>query len=452
MPFKFMIAGTHSGVGKTSITISIIAALKSLKYNVLPYKVGPDFIDTGYHTLVSGNEAINLDGWMLSKEYNEKNFFSGFSDENDVAIVEGVMGLFDGFSGISEDGSSAQIAKWLDLPVILVVDCKSIARSVAAIINGYADFDKSINVKGVILNNVAGENHLKYLKESIEKYCNVEIVGHFFREDFSPLPSRHLGLVTVEDNKDFKKKINQFGDTAKKRLNLKNLLKISQFTLNKKISQDKIYKDKKIKIGVAKDNAFCFYYYDNFKIFEKYGAEIVFFSPLNDKKLPDDVKFLYFGGGYPELYAEKLSKNISLINEIKRFIESKNYVYAECGGFMYLTQGIYINDRFHRLCGIFNDSAVMEKKLRALGYREIKLLEDSLFGKKGETARGHEFHYSHLKNQGKDLKKIYEVRSRKDEKFFEGYIYKNCIGSYIHLHFGSNENFIKNLMEKIDGA
>ena len=438
MPYKFMIAGTHSGVGKTSITISIISALKELKYNILPFKVGPDFIDPGYHTFVSGNPSINLDGWMLSKDYNIENFYSKFKNENDVAVVEGVMGLFDGFSGDSEDGSSAQIAKWLDLPVILVVDCKSMARSIAALINGYKNFDTKLNLAGVILNNVGSERHLNYLIQAISKYCKVEIIGYFFKGDLPELSSRHLGLVTIEDNIEFKNKIKVFSEIAKKRIDFHKLFSISKFNFVPKNRELKI-SEKKIKIGVAKDNAFCFYYYDNLKILEQKGAEIIFFSPLKDRKLPKEIKFIYFGGGYPELYAKELSQNKLILNEIKDFIEQGNYVYAECGGFMFLTEGIYIGDRFFPLVGIFKDRAKLDNRLRALGYREITLLNDTFLAKKGEKIRGHEFHYSHLINEGKCLKKVYEITSRDGNiNKIEGYIYKNCIGSYIHLHFGSN--------------
>ncbi len=438
MPFKFMIAGTHSGVGKTSITISLIAGLKSLNYNVLPFKIGPDFIDPGYHTIAAKNISINLDGWMLSKNYNIRNFYSRFSSNNDVGVVEGVMGLFDGFSGVGEEGSSSQMAKWLNLPVILVVDCKSMARSIAAVINGYKNFDSDLNLKGVILNNVGSERHLEYLKEAITNYCNIEIVGHFFRGDLPELPSRHLGLVTIEDNIEFKEKIEKFSEIALKRVNFEKLLELSRFELNFKQNIKTTKKKKNFKIGVAKDNAFCFYYYDNLKILENLGAEIVYFSPLNDKHLPEGVQLLYFGGGYPELYAEKLSKNCSLLKEIKDFVEKGKYVYAECGGFMYLTEGIYIDNEFFPLVGIFKDKAKLDKKLRSLGYREIIFKKDTFLGKKDEIARGHEFHYSYLINNGKNLEKVYKVTSKTSSHFaMEGYIYKNCLGSYIHLHFGS---------------
>ena len=449
MPYKFLIAGTNSGVGKTSVTISIIAALKSKNYNILPFKVGPDFIDTGYHSFVSGNPAINLDGWMLSKDYNKKNFYSSFKNENDIGIVEGVMGLYDGFSGNSEQGSSAQIAKWLNLPVILVVDCKSMARSVAAIINGYKNFDKNVNLKGVILNKVGSETHLNYLKEAIQTYCNVEIIGYFYRDDFPELSSRHLGLVTIEDNTNFKILIDKFKEKALERIDFEKLLQISYF--DKKFSPKLEKKAKRVKIGVAKDNAFCFYYYDNLKIFEKYGAEISYFSPLEDTCLPDNINFIYLGGGYPELHAEKLSKNKTLILELKKFIEDGKIVYAECGGFVYLTQGVYINNNFFEFAGIFEERAILGKRLKALGYREITFIEDNFFGKREEKVRGHEFHYSYLENNGENLKKIYKITTRKgDLNKFEGYRYKNCLGSYVHLHFGSNEKIIENLVKKLE--
>ncbi len=447
MPYKFLIAGTHSGVGKTSITLALISHLKSLGFNILPYKIGPDFIDPGYHKIASGNPSINLDGWMLSKEYNINTFYTRFSSEQDIAVVEGVMGLYDGYSGISEKGSSAEMAKLLNLPVILVVDCKSMARSICAVIQGYKNFDKNVNLCGVILNNVGSEKHLKFLMEAVEKYTDVEIIGYFYKGDFPQIESRHLGLITVEDNKNFISKIREFQKVAAKRVDFEKLLKISKFKLKKKLDKSKSKIIKKIKGAVAYDNAFSFYYHDNLKILEKYGIKLEYFTPLRDNKLPKGIKFLYIGGGYPELYAKNLSENKNLINEIRNFIEDYNFVYAECGGFMFLTEGIYTdNGEFFPLVGIFKDRAIHKRRLTSLGYREIQFLEDSFLGKKGEVARGHEFHYSKLENEGKFLKKIYSIKNSGKS---EGYIYKNCLGSYIHLHFGSNENLIKNLLNSI---
>ncbi len=439
MPYKFLISSTSSGSGKTSITIALISALKKLSYKVYPFKVGPDFIDPGYLTIASGNITKNLDSWMLSKDYNHNLFYSIFSDEKTFGVVEGVMGLFDGFSGTSDDGSTSQIAKWLNIPVILIIDAKSMARSVAAVINGFLNFDKSLKIKGIILNKVGSLKHLKYLKDAIEKYCNVELLGYFLKDDFPELSSRHLGLITVEDNPEFKNKIDKFGEIALNRIDFDKLFKISYFE-TPKIEKNlfKFPKRKKIKIGIAKDNAFCFYYWDNFKILEMYGAEISFFSPIKDSSIPQECDILYFGGGYPELYAKELSENKSMIESIKKFFKSNKIIYAECGGFIYLLNGVKIDGNYYEFVGIFNDTAILDKKLRSLGYREITLSKDCPFGKKGLKARGHEFHYSYLENNGKYLNPVYENSL--------GYIEKNTIGSYVHIHFGSNLKFAENLI------
>ncbi len=447
----FLIAGTNSGVGKTTITIGLISAFRQEGYSIQPFKVGPDFIDTGYHSLASGNPSINLDGWMLSKDYNINNFSLNTQNCN-IAVIEGVMGFYDGFSGVSDDGSSAEIAKWLNLPVILIVNAQSMARSVAAIIYGFENFDKKVNIAGIIFNNVSGENHFSYLKESTEKYCKAKVLGYFKKCDFKPLPSRHLGLVTVEDNPEFWKHIENFGKIVKKRLDLKKILKITYYEKPKNISYNMENFAHKVKIAIAKDNAFCFYYYDNLKILKKYGAEIIFFSPLKDKYLPEDIHALYLGGGYPELFAEELSNNATLLNDIKNFAENNGIIYAECGGFIYLTKGVHTLDKkFFPLIGIFNDEAVMFDKLKVLGYSEVTFLKDSFLGAKDTVVKGHEFHYSFLKNEGKNLEKIYKIKMRRKGIIkYEGYRYKNCIGSYVHLHFGSNETIIKNLIASLN--
>ncbi len=444
----FLIAGTNSGVGKTTITLALISYFSNQGLSVQPYKVGPDFIDPGYHKLFSGNISINLDSFMLSKSYNISNF-NQYSYNKDIAIVEGVMGLFDGFSGKNERGSSAQIAKWLNLPVILIVNSQSIARSVAAIVYGFENFDKDLKIAGIIFNNVSSENHFSYLKESVEKYCKSKVLGFFKKGDLPSIPSRHLGLLTVEDNAEFINYKKSLSEIVEKRINIKKLLGITKYTVSKPHLSNKI--NKKLKVAVAKDKAFSFYYEDNLKLIEKYGGEITFFSPLKDKKLPDNIEAIYLGGGYPEIYAETLSKNRVLIEQIKNFSENRGFIYAECGGFIYLTEGVIdFNGKFFPLVGIFKDRAIMQKRLRSLGYAEVTFTEKTFFGEFGTKIKGHEFHYSYLENGGEALKKIYNVKMRKfPEGKAEGFLYKNTLGSYIHLHFGSNKKVVKNFIETI---
>jgi len=447
----FMIAGTNSGVGKTSITLGLIRLFQKKNLSVQAFKVGPDFIDTGYHAFLSNKPAINLDSWMLSKDYNIENFLY-YSKNNKISIIEGVMGLYDGFSTTDDDGSSALIAKWLKVPVILVVNASSMARSAAAIVKGFETFDPNINIVGVIFNHVSGENHYSYLSESVSHYCNAKPLGYIPKNSFKPLPSRHLGLVTIEDSNFEKNFFDEYAMILEKHINIDKLLSLTKYKtkiFNNIEKKEKSLK-KNIKIGVAKDKAFCFYYHDNIEILKKFGAEIIFFSPLNDKKLPDNLDALYFGGGYPELYSKELSANKQLLSEIKNFSEKKKIIYAECGGFMYLTKGIIdTHNNFFELVGIFDDIAVMNKKLSKLGYAEINIIQDTFFGK-NIKAKGHEFHYSHLKYNGEKLAKVYEVKMRKGLQKFEGYKLNNTVGSYIHLHFGSNLEIIKNLISFIE--
>ncbi len=445
----FLIGGTNSGSGKTTITLALIALLKRSGYSVQPFKVGPDFIDPGYHTLISGNSCINLDSWMLSKNYNIKNFHLN-SSQKDIAIIEGVMGLFDGANPKDERGSSAEIAKLLNIPVILIVNAQSMARSVAAIVKGFETFDKDLRVAGVIFNNVTSKNHFAYLNESVKKYCKAEVLGYFSKGELPSVASRHLGLVTADENYDFSKQGDNLADIAGRRINIATLLKITSYKKPPPQSYPKRRVSKRVVVAVAKDTAFLFYYYDNLKILERFGADIQFFSPIKDKDIPKGTSLIYIGGGYPELYAETLSNNHQMLKTLKNFAENYGTIYAECGGFMYLTNGIHdLQGNFHKLVGVFDDESVMFDKLRVLGYSRVNISEDYFVGKKGTTIKGHEFHYSYLKNSGKNLDKIYLVTMRRGSLIKnEGYIYKNCLGSYIHLHFGSNLKFAKNLLQQ----
>ncbi len=432
----FMIAGTQSGCGKTTVSIGIMALLKKMGLTVQPFKVGPDFIDPGYHKRVTGRPSHNLDGWMMSKQYN-KRIFSYYCQDADVAVVEAVMGLYDGYSGRDEAGSSSQMAKWLNLPVILVVDASSMARSVAAIVLGYRLFDPELNICGVIFNKVAGEKHEEFIMEAMREIDGVEIIGFLKRRDEISIPSRHLGLVTAEDLRISEKEIDLLSEWIRDGLDIEKLLKI---TSGYKIVplEDEEKKEKKIRIGIARDNAFCFYYEENLRLLEKEGAEIVTFSPLRDETLPE-VDGLIFGGGYPELYAKELSENRRLMDEIRYMADKGMPIYAECGGFMYLMERI---DEY-KMVGIFPFRCSFKKRLVALGYREIVTKRDSIIGPSMTRARGHEFHYSDIVDKRNEVETIYQIKEREGK---EGFLKKNVLGSYIHLHFGSNPDIPKNFV------
>jgi len=435
----FMIAGTHSGCGKTTVSIGIMAFLKKMGLSVQAFKIGPDFIDPGHHRRVTGRPSHNLDGWMMSKEYNQR-IFSYYCQDADVAVVEAVMGLYDGFSGKSEEGSSSQMAKWLNLPVILVVDASSMARSAAAIVLGYKMFDPKLNICGVIFNKVAGEKHEKFIREAMEK-IDIEIIGFLKRRDEIIIPSRHLGLVTAEDLRINEKETDLLSEWIGDGLDMEKLLRItSGYKIH--LLGDEGKKEKRVRIGVARDNAFCFYYEENLRLLEKEGAEIILFSPLRDESLPKGISGLIFGGGYPEIYARELSENRRLIKEIKDMAERGMPIYAECGGFMYLMEEI---DEY-RMAGIFPFRCRFQKRLVALGYREIVTKKDSIIGPSMTRARGHEFHYSNIVNEIDGVETIYRLK----EKSREGFLKKNTLGSYIHLHFGSNPNIPKNFVNSCE--
>ncbi|RZB29601.1 MAG: cobyrinic acid a,c-diamide synthase [Desulfobacteraceae bacterium Eth-SRB1] len=456
-----VVAGIHSGCGKTTIAMGLMAVLKRRGMNVAPFKVGPDFIDPGFHKQICDRPSRNLDGWMLSKEYNKEVFYKG-SHSCDVAIVEGVMGLFDGYDGRSEAGSTAEMAKWLSLPVLLIVDARSMARSAAAMVYGFENFDRELKWAGVVLNRLGSNTHLRYIREAFEGHVDIPLIGGIKKEDGLNLPERHLGLVTQDENPLSPDYIDHLADLIEDSLNLNMLMdNLPELDIPKFFQRQETRQKNSVRIGVARDEAFCFYYQDNFELLEKYGAELVFFSPLRDRSLPPDINGLYLGGGYPELFAEKLSRNKSLMEEIKKLGDNGFPIYAECGGFMYLTEGIEDKSlNYYSMAGIFPVKIMMLDRLKALGYREITLKAFNLLGKPGEKIRGHEFHYSEIKEiTGKmdpvvdhnGVTLVYKLSDRPGLKIREeGYMKKNVLGSYVHLHFGSKPQIAENFVRFLD--
>ncbi|SMC81978.1 cobyrinic acid a,c-diamide synthase [Desulfocicer vacuolatum DSM 3385] len=455
----FVIAGTGSGSGKTTASLGIMAWLAKMGYRVAPFKVGPDFIDPGHHTALTGTPSRNLDSWMLTQEVNQNIFARGCKDK-DVAVVEGVMGLFDGYSGVSEAGSTAQMAKWLGLPVLLLVDARSMARSAAAIVKGFEEFDPDIKFAGVIFSKTGSDRHYEYLKEAVEDKCRMKCLGHLPRNENLVMPERHLGLVTSDEHLVSSTMVNTLVSMINDHTDLKKMVttlpEIKTEIETKLPDFDKgnttpafspalcEKKENKIRIAVARDKAFCFYYPENLEFLESAGAEPVFFSPMKDKYLPGNIHGIYLGGGYPELFAETLSKNIAMKQQIKEKSDQGMPVYGECGGFMYLCSHIIGMDGAtqYPMTGCFPFTAVMSKKMRSLGYREILLEQDCLVGKKGDILRGHEFHYSSLEDDtlGYDgMQRIYKASARAGRNVsLEGYCRSNTLGSYMHIHFGSH--------------
>ncbi len=441
----FIIAGTHSGCGKTTISMGIMAALVARGLLVQPFKVGPDFIDPGHHQAITGRDSHNLDGWMMDREHNLE-IFRRYAADADVAVVEGVMGLFDGFSGKDDTGSTARMAKWLGLPVVLVIDASSMARSAAAIASGFRDFDPGLDFAGVILNRVAGEAHEEILREAFDSVAGLPVLGCLKRDHAVSIPSRHLGLVTTEEMPLDAGEKEALATWVENSVDIDRLLAASCRNnlsgTGQAFASLSVPRPQKVRIGMARDEAFCFYYRENIRLLEEAGAEIVPFSPLRDSRLPPGINGLILGGGYPELYCEALSANRSLLHEIRDAAYEGLPVYAECGGFMFLMEEIRdMTGRVFSMAGVFPLKSRMEKRMKALGYREIITKKASILGPARTVVRGHEFHYSSFCKTGDTVSTIYEIKDRKGgSNRTEGFSVHNVLGSYVHLHWGSNSD------------
>ena len=439
---RLIIAATHSGVGKTTITCGIISALRKCGLKVQAYKVGPDYIDTGFHEIASGRPAQNLDSWLVGKDKIEEIFYNTM-DGADIAIIEGVMGLYDGGrGGIS---STAEIAKILNAPVILIIDAKSAGISVAATALGFREYDKDVNFAGVILNRIGSESHKKIIVDALNE-IGIKNFGAIRRDNEIILPSRHLGLVqATENNFD----VDKISEKIAVQINLDEILKVAEnFSTVNKIPLKADSCKLKAKIGVAHDDAFSFYYSESLRELEKLGAELIYFSPLHDENLPK-VDGIILGGGYPEIFAEKLAENKKIRTDIKRAAEKGLPIYAECGGYMYLMN--YLTDfdgKIFEMCGVIPSQAVMTDKLQMIGYVTATLAKNCIIGQRGDTLHAHEFHFS--KEVGNLTEKIFSCEKlRTGEKYFAGYAKENILASYLHIHFAGCPNVAKNFFDWI---
>jgi cobyrinic acid a,c-diamide synthase len=433
-----LIAGTGSNSGKTTITLGLLAALRNLGLAVQPFKCGPDFIDPGLHRLACGRISRNLDLWMMGEPRVRETFRAARQSSGaDIAVIEGVMGMFDG-----RDSSSAALAKVLGVPVVLILDVRSAAESVAAVLKGFETLLPEVAPVAVILNRVASPRHLALVSGAIRKHCRAEILGHLPQNLDFAMPARHLGLFTGEEQPISPETLACLGATISGQVDLARLMELAagaSATQAEDVPARQEQVPAQARIGVARDRAFCFYYEDNFDLLRAAGAELVFFSPLEDRCLPEGLDGLYLGGGYPELYARELSGNLTMLQAVRAWAESGRPLYAECGGFMYLSEGIAADDfGVLPMAGVFPVTARMRKKRASLGYREVRLEEDCFFGPAGTMLRGHEFHYSAIGEMPAHIARIYAVNSNADNDSREGYRYKNVLGSYLHLHFGFN--------------
>lgn len=435
---KIMITGTRSGVGKTTISTALMAAFK----NVAPFKVGPDYIDPKFHEFVTGNKSYNLDGFILNKDSLEYTFYNG-SKGKDISIVEGVMGLYDGLGNSKENYSSAHVSKLLKIPVILIVDGKGLSTSIAAEVLGYKNFDPELRLEGIIINNVSSERVYNLLKESIEKYAGIECLGYFPKDMEISIESRHLGLVQVEELEDIKIRIKKLKYLANENINLKRIYEIANCENIKKVEDPSKYFINSLRgkiIAIAKDQAFNFYYNLNLDFLEKTGANIIYFSPINDETIPENTDFIYFGGGYPELYLDKLCANKKMMESIKKAYKNNIRIYAECGGFIYLCKGLRsLDGTYSKMTGILDIKVEMKNRLniKRFGYIKIKTKDEI-------EINAHEFHYSDLYDINED--QLYFDISKKDGRTWKcAYEKKNVIAGYPHINFYTNFDFFKKI-------
>jgi cobyrinic acid a,c-diamide synthase len=426
-----LIAGTHSGVGKTTVVLGLMAALRKRGLVVQPFKVGPDFIDPSHHTAICGRPSRNLDTFMMGVDGVRRSFCSG-TEGAEVAVIEGVMGLYDGLDA-TEVASTAQVAKALNIPVLLVLNVHGMSRSAAAMEMGYAMFDPGVRIAGTILNRVGSERHLSILQKSLK----LPIFGAIPRRFEVEVKSRHLGLqMGFEMEHDLAALASLIEDHA----DIDQILNLTCERPDAPIPEQA--GEGQVRIGVAMDEAFCFYYQENFSELQRRGAKLIYFSPMRDD-LPE-VDGLYIGGGYPELYAAQLDSGQAR-GQIKAASLDGMPIYGECGGLMYLGQDLVFEQSTYRMVGALPTTTIMTKKLQALGYVEADVIKPNPIVALGKTIRGHEFHYSRMDCQQDAIFAYRLNRGRGIQEGWDGLVEHNTLGGYLHTHFYSYpvERFIE---------
>jgi cobyrinic acid a,c-diamide synthase len=457
-----VVAGTHSGVGKTSVAIALMRAWTRRGRIVQPFKVGPDFIDPGHHQRATGRVSHNLDGWMLSRSTNQA-LFDRATAGADVAVIEGAMGLFDGH-GDSEAGSTAQLAKWLNAPVLLVVDGRGLSRSGAALLLGYGTFDPALSFLGVICNHVGSASHLERIASAARSTVGFPVLGGIPRDQSVVIGRRHLGLKMATEDALGDAYIDRLADLLEAHVDLDRLW---QTLLHGPAQPAPPVPHERPasasapvhpapphirKIAIARDRAFCFYYEANLDFLRDRGAELVEFSPLVELP-PPDCDALYLGGGYPELYLDQLADNTDCLTAIRHMAAAGKPIYGECGGFIYLCDRLTLADGTGRsLLGLLPFAIQMTRRPK-LGYVEATIRPGGPLPA-GETLRGHRFHYSEIANPeaAEAIAQCYDLVTSRGDRFTEGYCLGSVLGSYVHLHFASNPQAIDTWLDRIPAA
>ena len=427
----FLLAGTNSGCGKTTVTLAILRALARKGFIPAPFKCGPDYIDPQLHRMACGAVSINLDGFFMNESALQKTFFTHCSGA-DFAVVEGAMGLFDGDMDFGGALAPAGIAQTLNLPVFLVVNAHGIGKSIAPLVSGFVNWNKEVRIAGVFAAMAGSENHVAILRQSLLDNGLPPLVGYMLRNEKLKLKERHLGLSLDDYEEGF---FDLLADNLQ--LDWEKLIDLTGIEMPGEFIpvNPHEYPLPDYRIGVAMDEAFSFYYPGNFELMRRHKIELVPFSPVHDRRLPDNLDGLYFGGGYPELYAGELADNLSMLQDIRNLAGQNKVIYGECGGYVYLTQAFVASDGTeYKFCNLLPGRVFLKNKLAALGYRNIRVLQDCPLGKRDYRLKGHEFHYSVV--FGNDAENpLFESVALNGKKELCGGRNGNVFGSYLHVCF-----------------
>jgi len=447
---RVVVASPWSEAGKTTVAVGLMRAFASRGIHVQPFKVGPDFIDPSYHSAAAKVHSRNLDTWLTSPRAVLEIFLRS-ARTCDLAIVEGVMGLFDGVAGSDDSGSTAEISRILNAPIILVVNVSKMGRSVAALVHGYTTFDRRLQVKGMILNNVGSKRHIDLTRQAVERDAGVPVVGALPTDAHVSIPARHLGLVPAVEQDVFTQYPSELAAFVGEHVDLDQVLEIARRAeeLEEETDQRHSGGSKGVaRIGVARDEAFNFYYQDNIEMLEESGAEVVPFSPIHDSSLPSGLSGMFLGGGFPEIFVNKLEENEGMRRNVKKSIEDGMPVYAECGSLMYLTKSLLdMGGHSHQMVGVLDARTIMGKKLESLNYTLVQVIRENILTHAGFTLRGHEFHYSKIEDIPSDAKFAYDMKIGKGiSNGKDGWTQHNLLASYMHIHFAYNPQIARNFV------
>ncbi|MDX1813598.1 MAG: cobyrinate a,c-diamide synthase [Candidatus Bathyarchaeia archaeon] len=456
---RVIIAGLYGEGGKTTVATGLMGTLKKKGLKVQPFKVGPDYIDGSYHTAVTNRPSRHLDPWLTSPQ-TVLEIFENACKDADVAVIEGFMGLFDGLTrvvnGAQDFGSTAQIAQILKVNVVLVLDVTGMRINAATVVHGFKSFNEKVKVKSVILNNVRSQQQAEWMKQTIESITKVPVFGLIPYNEEIFLPTRRGGLIPIPEKQSLKTTVSKLVEYVGERVDIDEVFNIAEDAEELPDIDSLVYpsqpRTKKVRLCMAFDEAFNFYYPTNIDLLRAYGAETVFFSPIHDEKLPSNIDGLYFPGGFPDMLAGPLTKNQTMRKSVKDAVYDEMPVYSEHGGSLYLTKSITnVEGAVFPMTEALPGKALMEKKLQALDSTLIETIEDNLLSKKGTTIHGHEYHFSKITDTPKDTRFAFKMGIGKGiDGQHEGWMEHNTLAILGHLNFAFNSEFAENLIRRCE--